>query len=113
MVSGIISPAIKFIANLNYVAIAVIGGLRDRVGHDVARRRAGVHPVLAPVHQPIVQTASIANVLQSTIASAERVFELLDEAEEEPGATTPEARCRSAGTSSGERLVPLRAGHAR
>ena len=47
--SGIIMPAIMFIGNLNYVFIAVIGGLRGGVGQHVARRRAGVHPVLPPV----------------------------------------------------------------
>ncbi len=39
-----------FLGNLNYVAIAVVGGLRVALGRDVARRRAGVHPVLPPVH---------------------------------------------------------------
>ena len=48
--SGLIMPAIMFIGNLNYVAIAVVGGLRVASGIDVARRRAGVHPVLPPVH---------------------------------------------------------------
>ena len=56
----------------------------------------GVHPVLAPVHQPITQLASIANVIQSAVASAERVFELLDETEEIPDLATPgRARRRS------------------
>ena len=48
--SGIIMPAMMFIGNLNYVAIAVVGGLRVASGQHVARRRAGVHPVLPPVH---------------------------------------------------------------
>ena len=43
-------PAMMFIGNLNYVAIAVVGGLRVASGHDDARRRAGVHPVLPAVH---------------------------------------------------------------
>ena len=49
---GIIQPSMNFIANLNYVAIAVIGGLQVASGADDAGRRAGVHPVLAPVHLP-------------------------------------------------------------
>ena len=49
-ISGIIQPAISLISNLNYVAIAVIGGLRVASGPDVARRCRRVHPVFAPVH---------------------------------------------------------------
>ena len=72
----------NFISNLNYVAIAVIGGLR------VAAGQMSLGDVVAFIQYsrqftfPIIQTASIANVLQSAVASAERVFELLDEAEE-------------------------------
>ena len=51
-ISGIIQPAMNFIANLNYVAIAVIGGLRVASGQMSPRRRHRVHPVLAPVHLP-------------------------------------------------------------
>jgi ATP-binding cassette subfamily B protein len=81
-ISGIIQPAMNFIANLNYVAIAVIGGLR------VAAGQLSLGDVIAFIQYsrqftfPIVQTASIANVMQSAVASAERVFELLDEPEE-------------------------------
>ena len=48
-ISGIIQPAMMFIGNLNYVLVAVVGGLRVATGAHLARRRAGVHPVLAPV----------------------------------------------------------------
>jgi ATP-binding cassette, subfamily B, multidrug efflux pump len=88
-ISGIIQPAMNFISNLNYVAIAVIGGLR------VASGQMSLGDVIAFIQYsrqftfPIVQTASIANVLQSAVASAERVFELLDEAEEVPDAVRP------------------------
>jgi ATP-binding cassette subfamily B multidrug efflux pump len=88
-ISGIIQPALNFIANLNYVAIAVIGGLR------VAAGQLSLGDVIAFIQYsrqftfPIVQTASIANVLQSAVASAERVFELLDEAEEIPDPVAP------------------------
>jgi ATP-binding cassette subfamily B multidrug efflux pump len=81
-ISGIIQPALNFIANLNYVAIAVIGGVR------VASGQTSLGDVIAFIQYsrqftfPLVQTASIANVLQSAVASAERVFELLDEPEE-------------------------------
>jgi ATP-binding cassette subfamily B multidrug efflux pump len=90
-ISGIIQPAMNFIANLNYVAIAVIGGLR------VAAGQMSLGDVIAFIQYsrqftfPIVQTASIANVMQSAVASAERVFELLDEPEEiaDPVRPTP------------------------
>jgi ATP-binding cassette subfamily B multidrug efflux pump len=81
-ISGIIQPAMTFISNLNYVAIAVIGGLR------VAAGQLSIGDVVAFIQYsrqftfPIIQTASIVNVLQSAVASAERVFELLDELEE-------------------------------
>ncbi len=88
-ISGTIQPSLGFLNNLNYVGIAVIGGLR------VASGKLSLGDVQAFIQysrqftQPIVQTASIANTLQSTVASAERVFELLDAAEEEPDTTTP------------------------
>ena len=82
--SGTIQPAMGFIANVNYVLICVIGGIQ------VANGQMSLGDVQAFVQysrqfaMPITQTASIANVIQSAVASAERVFELLDEAEETP-----------------------------
>ena len=82
--SGTIQPIMAFIANLNYVAICVIGGIQ------VANGQMSLGDVQAFVQysrqftMPITQTASIANVIQSAVASAERVFELLDEGEESP-----------------------------
>jgi len=81
-ISGTIQPALTFVSNLNYVGIAVIGGLQ------VASGLMTLGDVIAFIQYsrqftfPIIQTASIANVLQSAVASAERVFELLDEPEE-------------------------------
>jgi ATP-binding cassette subfamily B protein len=88
-ISGTIMPSVNFLNNLNYVGIAVIGGLR------VAQGRISLGDVQAFIQysrqftQPIAQTASIANTLQSAVASAERVFELLDAAEELPDTATP------------------------
>ena len=88
-ISGTIMPTLSFLNNLNYVGVAVIGGLR------VASGRLSLGDVQAFIQysrqftQPITQTASIANTLQSTVASAERVFELLDAAEERPDTETP------------------------
>ena len=88
-ISGIIQPSMSFIGNLNYVAIAVIGGVR------VASGTLSLGDVQAFIQysrqftMPITQTASIANVFQSAVASAERAFELLDEAEETPDTANP------------------------
>jgi len=83
-ISGIIMPLMAFINNLSYVIVAVTGGVL------VTRRAIEIGDVQAFIQysrqftQPIVRTANIANIIQSTIASAERVFELLDEVEEVP-----------------------------
>ena len=96
-ISGIIQPAMNFIANLNYVAIAVIGGLQ------VASGQMSLGDVVAFIQYsrqftfPIIQVASIVNVLQSAVASAERVFELLDEPEEVPDPIAPATLPRVAG----------------
>jgi len=82
--SGMIQPAMSFVANINYVAIAVIGGIQVANGQ---MSLGGVQAFVQYSRQftmPITQTASIANVIQSAVASAERVFELLDESEETP-----------------------------
>jgi ATP-binding cassette, subfamily B, multidrug efflux pump len=82
--SGLIQPAMMFISNLNYVAICVIGGIQVANGQ---MRLGDVTAFIQYSRQftfPIIQAASIANILQSAVASAERVFELLDEAEEIP-----------------------------
>ena len=89
-ISGIIMPATSFVGNLNYVAIAVIGGVRVASG---TMSLGDVQAFIQYSRQftwPIAQTASIANVMQSAVASAERVFELLDETEEEPDSAAPQ-----------------------
>ncbi len=96
-ISGIIQPAMNFISNLNYVAIAVIGGLRVAAGQMTLGDVVAFIQYSRQFTFPIIQTASIVNVLQSAVASAERVFELLDEAEEVPGAATPAVLDRAAG----------------
>ena len=80
--SGSIQPATMFIGNLNYVAIAVIGGLRVASG---AMSLGDVQAFIQYSRQfthPMTQAASMMNVLQSGVASAERVFELLDSEEQ-------------------------------
>ncbi len=100
-ISGMIMPAMMFIGNLNYVVIAVVGGLR------VANGSMSLGDVQAFIQysrqftQPLTQIASMANLLQSGVASAERVFDLLDAAEQSPDPDAPaEARCSGAAGSS-------------
>ncbi len=89
-ISGVIQPAMMFIGNLNYVLVAVVGGLR------VASGALSIGDVQAFVQysrqfsQPLTQVASMANLVQSGVASAERVFELLDaEEQSEDAADAP------------------------
>ncbi len=88
-ISGTIQPALTFVSNLNYVSIAVIGGLRVASGQMTLGDVIGFIQYSRQFTFPIIQTASIANVLQSAVASAERVFELIDEPEEIPDPVRP------------------------
>jgi ATP-binding cassette subfamily B protein len=96
-ISGIIQPAMNLISNLNYVAIAVIGGLRVAAGQMTLGDVVAFIQYSRQFTFPIIQTASIVNVLQSAVASAERVFELLDEPEEIPDPVEPAAIGRADG----------------
>jgi ATP-binding cassette subfamily B protein len=95
--SGTIMPAMMFIGNLVYVAIAVVGGLQ------VAAGLLSIGDVQAFIQysrqftQPLSQLGSMANLLQSGVASGERVFELLDEPDEEPDDTDAESASEVAG----------------
>jgi len=88
-VSGTIMPLMRFVGNLGYVAIAVVGGLFAAQGAITIGNVQAFMQYSRQFGMPITELASIANVLQSTVAAAERVFELLDE-EEEP-ADAPQA----------------------
>ena len=81
-ISGIIQPAMMFFGNLNYVAIALIGGLRVSSGQLTIGDIQAFIQYSRQFTQPLTQLASMINVMQSGIASAERVFELLDAEEE-------------------------------
>ena len=81
-ISGIIQPAMMFFGNLNYVAIALIGGLRVSSGQMSIGDIQAFIQYSRQFTQPLTQLASMINVMQSGIASAERVFELLDAPEE-------------------------------
>ena len=88
--SGIILPAIMFIGNLNYVFVAVIGGLRVASGSMSLGDVQAFIQYSRQFSQPLTQVASMSNLLQSGVASAERVFELLDAEEQVPDPKDPE-----------------------
>jgi ATP-binding cassette subfamily B protein len=87
--SGIIMPAIQFIGNLNYVFIAVIGGLKVANGSMTLGDVQAFIQYSRQFSQPLTTVASMSNLLQSGVASAERVFELLDADEQSPDPTAP------------------------
>ncbi|GHB39251.1 multidrug ABC transporter ATP-binding protein [Streptomyces cirratus] len=90
LVSGIMQPVMFFVSNINYVLVAVVGGLR------VASGSLSIGDVQAFIQysrqfsMPLTQVASMANLVQSGVASAERVYELLDAREQEPDAEVSE-----------------------
>ncbi|MEE9963641.1 MAG: ABC transporter ATP-binding protein/permease [Propionicimonas sp.] len=83
-ISGIIMPVMFFIGNLNYVIIAVVGGLMVTAGTLTVGGVQAFIQYSRMFTQPITTLASMANLLQSGVASAERVFEVLDAAEQNP-----------------------------
>ncbi|MGB4644549.1 MAG: ABC transporter ATP-binding protein [Dictyoglomaceae bacterium] len=88
-ISSIIRPAVNFLNNVNYVIVCVIGGIRVSNGVMTLGDVQAFIQYSRQFTQPVVQVASIMNILQSTMASAERVFELLDEKEEVPDTEKP------------------------
>lgn len=90
-VSGIIMPLLVFVGNLGYVAISVLGGIFALRGQIMIGDIQAFMQYSRQFTMPITQTANIINVLQATVAAAERVFELLDaveEPEDSPSAQT-------------------------
>ncbi|MET8127306.1 ABC transporter ATP-binding protein [Streptomyces sp. NPDC005231] len=102
--SGIMQPLMMFVSNLNYVLIAVVGGLR------VASGALSIGDVQAFIQysrqfsMPLTQVASMANLVQSGVASAERIFELLDAEEQGPDARTGERPAELLGSVSLEKV---------
>ena len=82
--SGLIQPAMMFIGNINYVLVAVVGGLRVASGALSLGEVQAFIQYSRQFSQPLTQVASMANLLQSGVASAERVFALLDATEQDP-----------------------------
>ena len=81
-ISGLIQPAMMFISNLNYVLVAVVGGLRVASGALSLGEVQAFIQYSRQFSQPLTQVASMANLIQSGVASAERVFALLDAPEQ-------------------------------
>jgi len=81
-VSGIIMPLMRFIGNIGYVFVAVVGGIMVTKGTIAIGDVQAFIQYAQQFTQPITQLANFANVIQSAMASAERIFELLDEQEE-------------------------------
>ncbi|AYM41377.1 ABC transporter ATP-binding protein [Mycobacterium sp. MHSD3] len=87
--SGLVSPATAFVGNLSYVAVAVVGGLKVASGDLTLGSIQAFTQYVRQFNQPLTQVAAMYNTLQSGLASAERVFELLDAAEETPDPAYP------------------------
>jgi ATP-binding cassette subfamily B multidrug efflux pump len=89
--SGLLFPIVNFVGNIGYVGVTVLGGFLAINGRvNIGDIQAFIQYV-SQFNQPIIQTANIASILQSTAASAERVFEFLAEAEESPDAADAQA----------------------
>ena len=88
-ISGTIQPVMMFASNLNYVLVAVVGGLLIAGGTLTLGAVVAFIQYSRQFSQPLTQVASMANLLQSSVASAERVFALLDAAEQAPDAASP------------------------
>ena len=88
-IAGTIQPAMMFLGNLNFVAIAVIGGMRVSSGAMTVGDIQAFIQYSRQFTQPLTQMAAMVNVLQSGVASAERVFQLLDVDEQSPDPGPP------------------------
>ena len=84
--SGLVGPATTFIGNLSYVAVAVVGGVQVATGQITLGSIQAFIQYVRQFNQPLTQVAAMYNTLQSGIASAERIFDVLDAPEETPDA---------------------------
>lgn len=82
--SGLVGPATTFVGNLSYVAVAVVGGVQVATGQITLGSIQAFIQYVRQFNQPLSQVAGMYNTLQSGVASAERVFDLLDAEEESP-----------------------------
>jgi ATP-binding cassette, subfamily B, multidrug efflux pump len=96
-ISGLIMPAMMFLSNLSYVVVAVVGGLRITSGAMSLGEVQAFIQYSRQFTQPLTQVASMANLMQSGVASAERVFELLDAEEQSADPADAELPARRQG----------------
>ncbi len=82
--SGLVGPATTFVGNLSYVAVAVVGGVQVATGQITLGSIQAFIQYVRQFNQPLTQVAAMFNTLQSGIASAERIFDVLDAPEEPP-----------------------------
>jgi ATP-binding cassette, subfamily B, fatty acid transporter len=82
--SGLVTPATMFISNLSYVAVAVVGGLQVATGQITLGSLQAFFQYIRQFNQPLIEVSAMYNALQSGMASAERVFDLLDAPEQTP-----------------------------
>jgi ATP-binding cassette subfamily B protein len=87
--TGLMFPIMNFVGNLGYVAICILGGYLVIKGSIAIGDIQAFIQYVRSFTQPLTQIANISNILQQTMAAAERVFEFLAEAEEEPDTATP------------------------
>lgn len=106
LLSGLVSPATIFIGNLSYAAVAVVGGLQVATGQITLGSIQAFIQYVRQFNQPLTQIAGMYNTMQSGIASAERVFDLLDADEEPEGSPTalPGGDGRSSGRVEFDRV---------
>jgi ABC-type multidrug transport system fused ATPase/permease subunit len=95
--SGLVGPATTFIGNVSYVAVAVVGGIQVATGQLTLGSIQAFIQYVRQFNQPLTQIASMYNSMQSGIASAERVFELLDADEQSPDPPAAKTEHASAG----------------
>ena len=100
--SGLVAPATMFVGNLSYVAVAVVGGLQVATGQITLGGLQAFFQYIRQFNQPLIEVSAMYSALQSGMASAERVFDLLDAPEQTPD--TPDRAAVAQWT------VPKRAG---
>ncbi|WP_068058281.1 ABC transporter ATP-binding protein [Nocardia xishanensis] len=91
-ISGLIMPSIMFLGNVNFVLVALVGGLRVATGHISLGEVQAFIQYSRQFSQPLTQIGAMANLLQSGVASAERIFEILDAEEQSPDPIMENAR---------------------
>jgi ATP-binding cassette subfamily B protein len=91
-ISGMIMPAIMFLGNVNFVLVALVGGLKVATGSLSLGEVQAFIQYSRQFSQPLTQLGAMANLLQSGVASAERIFEILDADEQSPDPVMADAR---------------------